>query len=353
MPTTSASKKGSQNTTASSQSPPALSAPSSATSGPARAPTPHTPLASTTHDNSDESAINELRDIITSSRIAQDKKEQALILIRRLRAALAQPPVDWAATDPTGPGRTVQDISPELTASIAVHAQRVVEDALRSFTLKADTVLNAHSRKTDQAIQDVKELLKNTPRPPAPSVSRGSSHTTPAQVDKLPIHCPRELEVVISLSKTDHKSETRRRSLADLKLQVEAALTKSGVARTEEKAKLILLHSSEWLTHFEPNALLEQKKYSIHVNLVPTSFDPKGKGAASSIYYDNQGTIPSPQSIVSARWLFEHQDSANKKSHASMVLTVAEEKTADTLIYRSLALGGTLCPVERYIPLPS
>ncbi|KAJ6454734.1 hypothetical protein C8R47DRAFT_928416, partial [Mycena vitilis] len=122
------------------------------------------------------------------------------------------------------------------------------------------------------------------------------------------------------------------------------------MAHNEEQAKLLVLHGNDWITSFEPNAELHRKKYYVKADYVPINFDPKAAGAASAIYYENAGTLSSPSSVLETRWLHEQKDAS--KSASSLVIVLDDEKAADALIHRSLALMGTSCPVSKFEPGP-
>ncbi|KAJ7165809.1 hypothetical protein C8R46DRAFT_835726, partial [Mycena filopes] len=179
---------------------------------------------------------------------------------------------------------------------------------------------------------------------------------------------PSELLVTISMAKADRKSANRQRSPADLKAQIEASMKKTAApglrestlhsvrkrangdilvqANTEEQAKLLLLHGREWIGHFEPNACVRRKSYTIVANYVPTSFDPRAEGAKSAIYLANQGTIASPDAIKDLRWLHERKDASVKKNASSLVIVLEDAAAAEGLIQRSLSVVGTSCPVS-------
>ncbi|KAJ7174664.1 hypothetical protein C8R46DRAFT_843868, partial [Mycena filopes] len=123
-------------------------------------------------------------------------------------------------------------------------------------------------------------------------------------------------------------------------------------ANTEEQAKLLLLHGQEWTTLFEPDACVHRETFKLVANYAPTTFDPKAAGAKTAIYYDNQGTIPSPSVIRDVYWLHEQKDASVKKAASSLVIVLEDAAAADALIVRSLSLAGTSCPVSFYTPPP-
>lgn len=236
----------------------------------------------------------------------------------------------------------------------------------RTFDESMSQVTSALS-KLSQQIQEV----AREPLPPSPP------QTLPTP--RAPIASPpraRELEVVISLSKVDRKSPIRAMSLAQLKQAVDKALAASssrvptlhdlkvhGVRKrangdiiiravSEEQAQLLLLHATEWLTSLDPGAAPERKTYTVLANFVPSSFNPYADGASTSIYYDNQGVIPSPNSILRVRWLRDGPQ-LNGKEQSSLVLTLDSEAVADRLIYTSLSLAGAICSVQKYVPMPT
>ncbi|KAJ7017652.1 hypothetical protein C8F04DRAFT_903081, partial [Mycena alexandri] len=123
-------------------------------------------------------------------------------------------------------------------------------------------------------------------------------------------------------------------------------------ANTEEQANLLLLHGQEWTTLFEPDAYIHRKTHKLVANYVPTSFDARAAGAKTAIYHDNQGTIPSPTSIIDVHWLHEQKDASVKKNASSLVIVLDDQAAAEGLIRRSLSIVGTSCPVSYYTPPP-
>ncbi|KAI0652770.1 hypothetical protein C8Q79DRAFT_868354, partial [Trametes meyenii] len=100
-------------------------------------------------------------------------------------------------------------------------------------------------------------------------------------------------------------------------------------------------------------ASIERKSYVVSAAAVPITFDPRAPSARESIYLSNQGTIPSPDSILSVRWLHEHRLNTTAKSDTTLVISLSDSATADALIYRSLSLCGALCPVRKFCPPPT
>ncbi|KAI0350886.1 hypothetical protein OH77DRAFT_1387811, partial [Trametes cingulata] len=122
------------------------------------------------------------------------------------------------------------------------------------------------------------------------------------------------------------------------------------------QAKLLLRHADDWVCHFAADASIACTSYVVSAAAVPTSFDVHAPAAKEAIYFSNQGTIPSPESILSVRWLHEHQHRSHTmaaKADATLVIAVADASTADALIYRSLSLCGALCPVRKFCPPPT
>ncbi|KAH9899443.1 hypothetical protein C8Q73DRAFT_610491, partial [Cubamyces lactineus] len=92
--------------------------------------------------------------------------------------------------------------------------------------------------------------------------------------------------------------------------------------------------------------------YVVSAAAVPTTFDPRAPSAQEAIFLSNQGTIPSPDAILSARWLHEHHMHTTTKTDATLVITLSDASVADALIYRSLSICGAICPVRKFSPPP-
>lgn len=123
-------------------------------------------------------------------------------------------------------------------------------------------------------------------------------------------------------------------------------------AQSEAQAQLLLRHADGWVEHFAADASIERKSYVVSAAAVPTTFDPRAPAAREAIYLSNQGTIPSPDSILSVRWLHEHRLLTAAKADATLVIALSDPSVADTLIYRSLSICGALCPVRKFSPPP-
>ncbi|KAI0667197.1 hypothetical protein C8Q78DRAFT_1082330 [Trametes maxima] len=186
---------------------------------------------------------------------------------------------------------------------------------------------------------------------------------------------PKELEVVISLPNANAAKASRALSAAELKARVEEALTTSAVeglkdthvhgvrrlsngsvlvqAQSEAQAKLLLLRADDWVCHFAADASIARTSYVVSAAAVPTTFDPHAPSAREAIYFSNQGSIPSPDAILSMRWLHEHRSHAAGKADATLVIALSDAGAADSLIYRSLSLCGALCPVRKFCPPPT
>ncbi|KAI0373405.1 hypothetical protein BV20DRAFT_931865, partial [Pilatotrama ljubarskyi] len=124
-------------------------------------------------------------------------------------------------------------------------------------------------------------------------------------------------------------------------------------AQSEAQARLLLRHADDWVRHFAADASIERKSYIVSAAAVPTTFDPRAPSARDAIYHSNQGTIPSPDSILSVRWLHEQRLNTAAKTDATLIIALADSAVADHLIYRSLTLCGALCPVRKFCPPPT
>ncbi|KAJ7839205.1 hypothetical protein B0H14DRAFT_3458803 [Mycena olivaceomarginata] len=223
---------------------------------------------------------------------------------------------------------------------------------------------------SQQVLAAVKDGLKDilpatTPTAPV----HGPCHPAPQEQAQ---HAPRprvpqppsELLVTISMAKADCKSpnclqietalgKLTAPGLCDSKVHSMRKLVNSNIcvqANTEEQAKLLLLHEQEWTTLFEPDACVHRETFKLVANYAPTSFNPKVAGAKAAIYYNNQGTIPSPSAIRDVYWLHEQKDTLVKKAASSLVVVLEDAAAADALIVHSLSLAGTSCPVSYFTP---
>ncbi len=97
---------------------------------------------------------------------------------------------------------------------------------------------------------------------------------------------------------------------------------------------------------------VERKTFRVTARTVPTEFDPAAQRAREALCTENGSTFAGPNSILSMQWLHEGRGKSTAKKATSLVLTVADAATADTLIYHSLSARGALCPVSKYIPPP-
>ncbi|CDO68733.1 hypothetical protein BN946_scf184652.g60 [Trametes cinnabarina] len=234
-----------------------------------------------------------------------------------------------------------------------------------------NTFVNQALNRITEAVPSIVQDAFSKASPPAPATSAAPSSATPAQRPRPPPG-PKELEVVISLPRGS-RSPARSTSPTELKARVDAALASSGVpelagvvtqgvrrradgclvvrARSEPQAKLLQRYDDNWVKHFESDASLRRPTFTLTAAAVPTAFDPTAKSARQAIYEANSDVIPSPDSVVSVRWLHNRPPSSvRSKSAASIVVVVSERSTADMLIWRGLYLYGTWCNTSKYMP---
>ncbi|CDO77911.1 hypothetical protein BN946_scf184572.g2 [Trametes cinnabarina] len=273
----------------------------------------------------------------------------------RSRALRLEGEVARMATQaPTGGDRDTVTFSipPALENSLTT----IVDQALNKITEAVPSIVKEALNKASRT-----SPASSTVPPPAPIAHR-----------PRPPSGPKELEVVISLPRGP-RSSSRNTSPTELKARVDAALVSSGVpelagvvtqgvrrradgclvvrAQSEPQAKLLQRFDDAWVKHFESDASLRRPTFALTVAAVPTAFDPNAKSARQAIYEANSDVIPSPDSVVSVRWLHNRPPSSvRSKSAASIVVVVSERSTADMLIWRGLYLYGTWCNTCKYVP---
>ncbi|KAH9889824.1 hypothetical protein C8Q73DRAFT_667583 [Cubamyces lactineus] len=273
--------------------------------------------------------------------LARCRKERLDKLLAAARAtALIDEATRGVANPPTEPSGATSPPPPVLDrasrAELEATMKSLTQSAVKSFTEQATIAVKA----------SIEAAFKASPLPTRSASHPPATATLPTAPHHVTPPRAKELEVVISLPDANTARTTRALSAAELKARVEAALTASGVeglagtsvhgvrrrsngsvmvqADSELQAQLLLRHADLWVHHFASNAAIERKSYVVSAAAVPTTFDPRAPSAREAIFLSNQGTIPSPDAILSARWLHEHHMHTTTKTDATLVITLSD-----------------------------
>ena len=225
------------------------------------------------------------------------------------------------------------------------------------------------------AVQATVVTIRDNTASYAAVAARPPQRTTVTQPKQPPPrsnpHNP-SVDIIIDIAKT--KAQDPVRSLKDhaLKTHLEQALAQveatantpiHGVnttargaillrARNPADAARIRQHSDKWIPHVAPQAQVHKKQYRVEVRSVPLTFNTKGSAPKEALYNENPSTFGSPGHIVDLQWKNHKRAKSSNKTHSSLILTVDDGHIADTLIYQSLTISGSLRTVTKYIPSP-
>lgn len=296
------------------------------------------------------------RDVLTLQESMRLHLEHSRHLEERLGGEGSAPPSE--PIDPTippkEPSQTHAPAPQSIDALVERIAQRTAEIVSSKLATTDPTPPTPHAA---------------TPAPPLPNVPPPWPRV-PTKTPEPP--SPKELTVVINVSKTDRASRIKSWTHARLAAQVDTAIENSGVsslkgirvrgvrklpngnlevqAQSEANAEALQLHADRWMNLFDENAKPLQTYHRIVAHAVPLSFNPAAEGARQTIYNENAGTIPTPESIINMQWINPHRKHVGGKRESSLILTILSGRATDELMYRSLVVAGAICRITRYIP---
>lgn len=124
-------------------------------------------------------------------------------------------------------------------------------------------------------------------------------------------------------------------------------------ARSGEEAEKLREHQETWVAELGMGAMIGEKLYSVVAHGVPTQFHPGAATACEVFYSENRNVIGHPSNVKSLRWLHGARTAHSDKTSTSVIITINDQKMADTLLWTGSSFCGHIRETQRYIPPPT
>lgn len=182
-------------------------------------------------------------------------------------------------------------------------------------------------------------------------------------------------EVAIKISRDTAAGAQTQGSGVEMKDWVEKAIRSSGVKglsmagvlgvqphrsgakvmvrfQRSEDAEQVIRHAAKCSTALGPGAKISVPHYGVVIQDVPLYYDPGDATNRADLHAQNPSLLPSPTSVVEARWLVPKERLPSGRKCGSWVVFLDSKQAADNLIDQGVRVQSLLLNACRYFSGP-